>query len=64
MATDASVRIAGTTEHGNLRFLPRVAKRARRKRVRFFYAVARFPTYLMQIIMATLKLSYKISCLA
>lgn len=29
MATDVSVRIASTTNHGNLRFSPRVAKRAR-----------------------------------
>lgn len=29
MATNGSVRIASTTNHGNLRFSPRVVKRAR-----------------------------------
>lgn len=64
MATDVSVRIASTTRHGNLRFLPRVAKRARRKRVRFFVPVAHDQTYSTCDISATLKLLYEIFWLA
>lgn len=63
MATDVSVRIASTTNHGNLRFSPRVAKRARCSGSAFLCRGTQ-STYSKYDISATLKSSCEIFRLA
>lgn len=59
MATDVSVRIASTTNHGNLRFSPRVAKRARSSGSAFL-CLGTLSTYSTSRLSARLKCLYEI----